>query len=113
MNENPSNEEINDSSEIVIPQNNSELQEIEVSLDEIPEEESFAIKNKDNVYYQMYKEAKSKAKVARDLAISSYLEAKRIKNLYMLNDTSDSDDSDFENMDPEENDESQNMDEPS
>lgn len=113
MNENPSNEEIKDSSEIVIPQDNSELQEIEVSLDEIPEEESFAIKNKDNVYYQMYKEAKSKAKVARDLAISSYLEAKRIKNLYMLNDTSDSDDSDFENMDPEENDESQNMDEPS
>ena len=113
MNENSSDEEIKDSSEIVIPQNNSELQEIEVSLDEIPEEESFAIKNKDNVYYQMYKEAKSKAKVARDLAISSYLEAKRIKNLYMLNDTSDSDDSDFENMDPEENDESQNMDEPS
>ena len=113
MNENSSDEEIKDSSEIVIPQDNSELQEIEVSLDEIPEEESFAIKNKDNVYYQMYKEAKSKAKVARDLAISSYLEAKRIKNLYMLNDTSDSDDSDFENMDPEENDESQNMDEPS
>lgn len=113
MNENSFNEEIKDSSEIPIPQDNSELQEIEVSLDEIPEEESFAIKNKDNVYYQMYKEAKSKAKVARDLAISSYLEAKRIKNLYMLNDTSDSDDSDFENMDPEENDESQNMDEPS
>ena len=114
-NENSSNEEIKDSSEIVISENNSELQEIEVSLDEIPEEESFAIKNKDNVYYQMYKEAKSKAKVARDLAISSYLEAKRIKNLYMLNDTSDSDsdDSDFENMDPEENDESQNVDEPS
>lgn len=113
MNENSFDEEIKDSSEIVIPQDNSELQEIEVSLDEIPAEESFAIKNKDNVYYQMYKEAKSKAKVARDLAISSYLEAKRIKNLYMLNDTSDSDDSDFENMDPEENDESQNMDEPS
>ena len=59
----------------------------------------------------MYKEAKSKAKVARDLAISSYLEAKRIKNLYMLNDTSDSDDSDFENMESEENDESENIDE--
>ena len=46
----------------------------------------------------MYKEAKSKAKVARDLAISSYLEAKRIKNLYMLDDTTDTDDSDFENI---------------
>ena len=57
------------------------LQEIDVSLDEIPEQNSFSIKNKDNVYYQMYKEAKTKAKVARDLAISIYLEAKRIKNL--------------------------------
>ena len=32
----------------------------------------------------MYKEAKRKARVARDLANSSYLEARRIKNLYML-----------------------------
>lgn len=79
----------------------NELQEINVSLDEIPEQNSISIINKDNVYYQMYKEAKSKAKVARDLAISSYLEAKRIKNLYMLDETTDTDDSDFENMDPE------------
>ena len=79
----------------------NELQEINVSLDEIPQQNTISIKNKDNVYYQMYKEAKSKAKVARDLAISSYLEAKRIKNLYMLDETTDTDDSDFENMDPE------------
>ena len=47
----------------------------------------------------MYKEAKRKAKVARDLALSSYLEAKRIKNVYMLEDTTDSDeDSDYENI---------------
>lgn len=92
-----------------IKENEYGLQEIEVSLDEIPQDSSFTIKNKDNVYYQMYKEAKSKAKVARDLAIASYLEAKRIKNLYMLNDTSDSDDSDFENIEPEENDESENI----
>ena len=76
----------------------NELQEVNLSLDEIPEQNSFSIKNKDNVYYQMYKEAKTKAKVARDLAISSYLESKRIKNLYMLDNTSDTDDSDFENI---------------
>jgi len=96
-----------------IKENEYGLQEIEVSLDEIPQDSSFTIKNKDNVYYQMYKEAKSKAKVARDLAIASYLEAKRIKNLYMLNDTSDSDDSDFENIEPEENDEYENIEESS
>ena len=76
----------------------SDIQEVDLSLDEIPEKDSISIKNKNNVYYQMYKEAKSKAKVARDLAISSYLEAKRIKNLYMLDDTTDTDDSDFENI---------------
>lgn len=75
-----------------------EMQEIDLSLDEIPEDNHFSIKNKKNVYYEMYKEAKRKAKVARDLALSSYLEAKRIKNVYMLDDASDSEDSDYENI---------------
>ena len=44
----------------------------------------------------MYKEARRKAKVARDLALSSYLEAKRIKNTYMLDDIIESDESDEE-----------------
>ena len=35
-------------------------------------------------------------KIARDLALSSYLEAKRIKNTYMLEDLTDSDESDLE-----------------
>ena len=74
------------------------MQEIDLSLDEIPEDNHFSIKNKKNVYYEMYKEAKRKAKVARDLALSSYLEAKRIKNVYMLDDASDSEDSDYENI---------------
>lgn len=76
-----------------------DMQEIDLSLDEIPEDNKFSIKNKKNVYYEMYKEAKRKAKVARDLALSSYLEAKRIKNVYMLDDASDSEDSDYENID--------------
>ena len=49
----------------------------------------------------MYKEAKKKAKIARDLALSSILEAKRIKNTYMLEDVTDSDEdsSDIEFLD--------------
>jgi hypothetical protein len=80
---------------------NLEIQEINLSLDEIPEDNSVSIKNKNHVYYEMYKEAKRKAKVARNLALSSYLEAKRIKNLYMLEDNSDSEDSDYENINEE------------
>ena len=83
-----------------------DLEEIHLTLDKINENDSFSIKNKNSVYYDMYKEAKRKAKVARDLALSSYLEAKRIKNLYMLEDTTDSDsDSDSEENEESDNDE--------
>ena len=78
--------------------NEDELQEINLTLDKITDENPVSIKNKNNVYYEMYKEAKRKAKMARNLALSSYLEAKRIKNVYMLDETTDSDDSDFENI---------------
>ena len=82
-------------------ENEDELQEINLTLDKITDENPVSIKNKNNVYYEMYKEAKRKAKMARNLALSSYLEAKRIKNVYMLDETTDSDDSDFENINEE------------
>ena len=74
-----------------------ELQEVEIPLEQLSTNDSIYIRNKNSVYYEMYKEARRKARVARDLANSSYLEAKRIKNLYMLEETSDSEDSDFDN----------------
>ena len=37
----------------------------------------------------MYKDAKKKAREAKLLALSNYLEAKRIKDTYMLEDNSD------------------------
>ena len=92
-----------DTDEMKIDGENGEgLQEIDLTLDKIPESQSFSIKDKNNVYYEMYKEAKRKAKVAKNLAISSLLEAKRIKNVYMIEDSSDTDDSihsDYENLD--------------
>jgi hypothetical protein len=77
---------------------NQDLEEIEFDLDELPEENAIQLKQRDTVYYDMYKEAKRKAKMARDLAISSYLEAKNIKQTYMLDDIEDSD-SDFDESD--------------
>jgi len=92
--------EEDDSLEEIIeePLGNNELdcQEIELELDEIPEGEKVEIKERNAVYYEMYKDARRKAKVARDLALSSYLEAKRIKTTYMLDDIIDSDDSSVE-----------------
>jgi hypothetical protein len=70
------------------------LEEINLNLDDLSENEQINIKNRNDVYYKMYKEAKNKAKIARNMALSAYLEAKRIKNLYMLDDIDDSDDDD-------------------
>ena len=86
------------------------LQEIDFDLEELKEGESIQLKKRNDVYYEMYREARKKAKVARDLALSAYLEAKRIKNTYMLNDVEDSDDSDLEMEDDENNEEDNSID---
>lgn len=68
---------------------NQNLTEIEFNLEEIPVEDSLVLKKRNDVYYEMYREALCKAKMAKEMAVSSYLEAKRIKNIYMLEDLSD------------------------
>jgi hypothetical protein len=87
------------------------LQEIDFDLEDLTESEPLQIKKRNDVYYDMYREARRKAKVARDLALSAYLEAKRIKNTYMLNDMDDSEDSDLEMENDENNDEEDSVDE--
>lgn len=77
------------------------IMEVDFNLENLPEE-TVQIKKRNHIYYELYKEAKKKAKTARDLALSSYLEAKRIKNTYLLdeNETDESDlDENFKNMD--------------
>lgn len=81
----------------------STIEEFQFNLDNIPEMDKVHIKKRNDIYYQLYKDAKRKAKIARDLALSSYLQAKQIKSIYMLDDIKDSDDSE-EDYDSEEND---------
>lgn len=81
------------------------MQEVEFNLEELADAGEIQIKKRNDVYYEMYREARRKAKIARDLALSSYLEVKRIKNTYMLDDLRDSDDSDLEMDEDEEDDE--------
>ena len=76
----------------------SELQEFEFNDDELASSETMQLKEKTEVYYELYREARRKAKLAKSLALSSFLEAKRIKNLYMLDDI-DSDESDMDELD--------------
>jgi hypothetical protein len=72
-------------------QNMDEPFEIDFTLDALPEGDTFQLKARNDVYYKMYREAKRKAKISRDLALSSYLEAQQIKNTYMLDSIVDSD----------------------
>ena len=81
------------------------MEEVEFHLEDLNDSETIVIKNRNNVYYEMYKEARKKAKIARDLALSTYLEAKRIKNTYMLENLDD--ESDDENESDEDEDENE------
>lgn len=72
---------------------------VEIDL-EIPEEEigEMKLKKRNYVYYNMYKEAKRKARIARDFAIASYLEAKQIRHNFLEEaDLSEDDDNILEN----------------
>jgi len=56
---------------------------------EILESNDFQLKTRNDVYYEIYTNAKKKAEEARNLAISAYLEAKRIKDLYLIHEPLD------------------------
>jgi hypothetical protein len=58
------------------------------------------LKKRNDVYYKLYKEAREKAREAKQVALANYLEAKRIKNTYLLEDMSESEEDDDENLDP-------------
>lgn len=74
-----------------------EIQEVDLNLEKMDDLETFQLKPRSDVYYTMYYETIKRAKIARDLAISSYLEAKKIKNAYLLEHVED--DSDLEGDD--------------
>ena len=60
---------------------NDDLEEIELNVNE---EEPMRLKEPNEVYLDIYKAAREKAKKAKNDAIKAYLEAKKIKELYML-----------------------------
>ena len=71
---------------------NTRLDEINL----VPPEDSDTIRLKkpNEVYLEIYKAARRKAKEARVKAIQAYLEAKRIKTHYLLEEIESSDDDD-------------------
>jgi hypothetical protein len=66
------------------------LQEIELPINNI--KETVALKNPIEIYNEIYKVARQKAKHLRQAAIEAYLDAKNIKTKYMLEDLDNSED---------------------
>lgn len=75
--------------------------EFNVDLEKLDNSESFTIKPHNDIYYERYHEAQKRARIAKNLALQAYLEAKEIKNKYHLDDI-DSDDDDFFNTEEQE-----------
>lgn len=74
-----------------LEKNENIINEIEI----LPPNESsdtVTLKKPNEVYMEIYKEARRKAKDAKKNAVQAYLEAKRIKSLYLLDDIESSDD---------------------
>ncbi len=77
-----------------IEENNDVLKEI-TDLNLEKGEDSITLKKPNQVYFELYKEARNKAKQAKKNAILAYLEAKNIKKTYLIENINDSD-SDFD-----------------
>jgi len=71
----------------------NELTELKDADLEIKNGENLKLKKPNDIYYEIYSVAKEKARTARKLAFDAYLEVKKIKKTYMLDDS----DSDFSN----------------
>jgi hypothetical protein len=72
-----------------------ELKEVTINTNLENTLESIQLKKPNQVYFELYVEARKKAKDAKKNAILAYLEVKNIKKTYMIDNTIDSD-SDFD-----------------
>ena len=77
--------------------NKEDLKEIDfnVSLEE-NSLETLTLKKPNQVYFELYKEAREKAKLAKKAAIIAYLEAKNIKKTYMIETIENDNESDID-----------------
>jgi len=72
-----------------------ELLEVDLDVNLENNLETITLKKPNQVYFELYKEARNKAKMAKKTAIIAFLEAKNIKKTYMIETLNDSD-SDFD-----------------
>lgn len=69
---------------IEIPSNDNELREIDIT--DTNENSCIILKKPNDIYYELYRIAKDKAILAKQLAVDAYLEANQIKKKFNIND---------------------------
>ena len=72
-----------------------QLQELVIDNANLDEMDNITLKKPNQIYFDLYKEARTKAKTAKKNAILAFLEAKNIKKTYMLDNLNEMD-SDFD-----------------
>lgn len=89
--------EFNESTNFNESNNFNELTEVALDISLDNDLETMTLKKPNQVYYEIYKQARQKAKEAKKTAIEAYLEAKNIKTTYMLDDMDESEEDEDEN----------------
>ena len=90
------NEKENKRENEIVDQEENTLEEFDIN-EKLNSLETITLKKPNEVYYKIYKEARQKAKQIKREAINAILEAKNIKNTYMIDSDSESDvDSEFD-----------------
>jgi hypothetical protein len=85
-----------DIADLNFDENNSLIEEIDLDMSLENNLETIKLKKPNQVYYELYKEARNKAKEAKKAAIIAFLEAKKIKKTYMIENIEDEDEIDEE-----------------
>ena len=83
------------------PLDNNMMDGIEEIQIKITDDEPIILKRPNEVYYEIYKAARKKAKHMRRIAVEAYLEAKNIKTKYALDEMDESEDDELEDDDSE------------
>jgi len=73
-------------------ENENELKEINLEISSNIEDTPLSLKKPNEVYHEIYRAAREKAKKMKQQAIEAYLEVNEIKKKYMIEDLDDSDD---------------------
>jgi hypothetical protein len=71
--------------------NKEDLKEVNINFSLEQSKETIKLKKPNQVYFELYKQARRKAKEAKKNAIIAYLEAKNIKKTYLIENLNDSD----------------------